>query len=83
VSVTSPVSAGSEASLTVAVSPAQTCAITVSYKSGPSHAAGLYPQRGTRITWTWTVGSNTTPGRWPILVSCSWAGSLRTSFVVS
>jgi hypothetical protein len=52
VQVTSPVSAGSGASLTVSVSPAQSCQITVYYKSGPSQAAGLYPQRGTRITWT-------------------------------
>ena len=81
--VTSPVSAGSEASRTVSQSPAQTCQISVSYKSGPSQAAGLYPQRGTRITWTWTVGTNTTPGRWPILVTCGPAGSLRTSFVVT
>jgi hypothetical protein len=83
VAVTSPVRAGSDASLTVSVSPAQTCSITVYYKSGPSQAAGLYPLRGTRITWTWTVGSRTTPGRWPILVSCGKAGSLRTSFVVT
>jgi hypothetical protein len=80
---TSPVSAGSDASVTVAVSPAQACSITVNYKSGPSHAAGLYPRRGTRITWTWTVGTNTTPGRWPIVVSCRRGGSLQTSFVVT
>jgi hypothetical protein len=48
---------GRTASVTVAASPAQTCSITVNYKSGPSQAAGLYPQRGTRITWTWTVGT--------------------------
>jgi hypothetical protein len=83
VQVTSPVSAGSEASVTVAVSPAQTCSITVTYKSGPSQAAGLDPQRGTRITWTWTVGTNTTPGRWPIVVSCARGGSIQTSFVVT
>jgi hypothetical protein len=83
VQVASPVSAGSEASVTVGVSPAQTCSITVTYNSGPSQAAGLYPQRGTRITWTWTVGSRTTPGRWPILVSCSRGGSVSTSFVVT
>jgi micrococcal nuclease len=83
VQVTSPVSAGSEASVTVAVSPAQTCSITVTYKSGPSQAAGLYPQRGSHITWTWTVGSSTTPGRWPIVVSCAHGGSIQTSFVVT
>jgi hypothetical protein len=30
-----------------------------------------------------TVGTNTTPGRRPILVTCGKAGSLRTSFVVT
>jgi len=83
VSLTSPASAGSNATLTVSVSPAATCSITVYYKSGPSSAAGLYPQRGARITWTWRVGSRTTPGRWPIVVSCGKAGTLRTSFVVT
>jgi hypothetical protein len=82
VSVTSPVPHGAYAALTVAASPAQTCSITVYYKSGPSSAAGLYPKRGSRISWTWKVGTRTTPGRWPITVSCGSAGSLRTSFVV-
>jgi len=54
----------------------------VYYKSGPSHAAGLYPKRpvGGRVSWTWKVGTRTTPGRWPIRVSCGSAGSFRTSF---
>ncbi len=83
VSITSPISAGSYATLTVAVSPARTCSITVYYKSGPSSAAGLYPKRGSRISWTWKVGTRTTPGRWAIVVSCGSAGTLRTSFVVT
>jgi hypothetical protein len=81
--VTSPVSAGSYATLSVSVSRTATCSITVYYKSGPSHAAGLSPQRGKRITWTWKVGSRTTAGRWPINVSCGSAGTLHTSFVVT
>jgi hypothetical protein len=81
--VTSPVSAGSYATLTVAVSKTATCSITVYYKSGPSHAQGLSPQRGRRISWTWKVGTRTTPGRWPIRISCGSAGSLSTSFVVT
>ncbi len=83
VRITSPINHGAYATLTVAVSPSQTCSITVYYKSGPSSAAGLYPQRGARITWTWKVGTRTTPGRWPIVVSCGKAGTLRTSFVVT
>ena len=61
------------------------CAITVYYKSGPSHAQGLYPKRPTstgRVSWTWMVGTRTTPGRWAISVSCGRAGTLNTSFVV-
>jgi hypothetical protein len=84
-SLTSPVSAGSDATLVVAVPTGTNCSIVVTYKSGPSEAAGLYPQRARagRIDWTWTVGSRTTPGRWPIDVSCGAAGDLHTSFVVT
>jgi hypothetical protein len=82
VRITSPINHGAYATLTVAVSPVRTCSITVYYRSGPSRAAGLYPKRGSRISWTWKVGTRTTPGRWPIIVSCGSAGSLRTSFVV-
>ena len=84
-SVTSPVSAGSHATLTVSVSRAATCSITVNYKSGPSHAQGLYPKRTSagRVSWTWMVGTNTTPGRWTIDVYCGAAGSLHTSFITT
>jgi hypothetical protein len=59
--------------------------ITVNYKSGPSHAAGLYPKRTTagRVSWSWMVGTRTTPGRWTIDVYCGAAGSLHTSFVTT
>jgi hypothetical protein len=85
VSVTSPISAGSDATLMVAAPTGATCSIVVTYKSGPSSAAGLYSQRarGGRIAWTWRVGTRTTPGRWPIDVSCGAAGSLHTSFAVT
>jgi hypothetical protein len=83
VRLTSPVSAGSYATLIVRVSRVARCSITVYYKSGPSSAAGLYPKRGRLIAWTWKVGTRTTPGRWPIVVSCGSAGNLRTSFVVT
>jgi hypothetical protein len=83
VAVTSPIAHGAYATLTVAVSSVQTCSITVNYKSGPSRAQGLYPKRGSRISWRWKVGTRTTPGRWGIDVLCGSAGSLRTSFVVT
>lgn len=85
ITVSSPASPGSYATLRASVSPSSTCSITVNYKSGPSHAQGLYSKRpvGGRVSWTWKVGTRTTPGRWGIVVSCGSAGTLRTSFVVS
>jgi hypothetical protein len=85
VSVTSPISAGSHATLVVKAPSGAACSIVVTYKSGPSSAAGLQPQsvHSGRISWTWTVGTRTTRGRWPIDVSCGSAGSLHTSFEVT
>jgi hypothetical protein len=85
VHVTSPSYPGGKATLTATVTPSASCAITVLYKSGSSHASGLYPKRSIahRVSWTWNVGTNTTPGRWRIYVDCGTAGLLATSFVVS
>ncbi len=59
VRVTSPVSAGAYATLTVKVSRPARCSVTVIYYSGPSEARGLYPKRssGGRVSWTWKVGT--------------------------
>jgi hypothetical protein len=85
VSVTSPVRHGGYATLSAAVSPARSCSMAVIYKSGASEAAGLFPKRPAagRVSWTWKVGTRTTPGRWPIVVTCGSAGTLRTSITVA
>jgi hypothetical protein len=87
VRVTSPISHGSYATLVAHVSPSNViCSIAVYYKSGKSTAAGLRPLRrpvAGRVSWTWKVGTRTTPGRWPIYVRCGSAGTLRTSFRVT
>jgi len=85
VSVTSPAHPGSYATLTARVSPNARCSIAVHYKSGDSVAQGLYSKNssGGRVSWTWMVGTRTTPGRWGITVSCGRAGTLNTSFRVS
>jgi micrococcal nuclease len=75
-------SPGEHATLTVAVSPAATCTIEVDYKSGPSHAKGLNAKHGSRISWSWMIGTRTTPGTWPIVVSCGPAGIKHTSIRV-
>lgn len=84
VRITSPISTNANATLTVSVTPARACTITVTYSTGPSRAKGLGQKRPVagRVSWTWKVGSKTAPGRWPIVVNCGSAGSLRTSIVV-
>jgi len=71
VSLNSPISAGSNARLTIQTAPGAVCSITVYYKSGPSSAAGLGSQTADasgQATWSWKVGSRTTPGMWEIVV---------------
>jgi hypothetical protein len=86
--LTSPVAAGSQATLQVQTTPGVDCGIVVLYKSGPSQAQGLYLQRADhlgRVAWTWRVETNTAPGRWPITVVRGVGdreGELRTSFEV-
>ncbi len=76
------------AALEIQTTPGASCAIVVRYKSGPSKAKGLVPKLADgkgRIAWTWRVGSNTTPGKWPIEVNCQKGearGVLKTSFEV-
>jgi cell division septation protein DedD len=83
-SVKSPVSRGGTASASVATTAGASCSIVVTYKSGPSTAAGLTPRSadgGGAATWSWTVGANTTPGDWPIDVTCNGARA-HTTFTV-
>ncbi len=88
VSVTSPARPGTDATLIARTAPGAQCSITVIYKSGPSTAAGLLKKSATTqgdISWTWRVGTNTTPGDWPIIVTCDMGGisvTQQTSFTV-
>ena len=72
--VTSPAHPGGYATLHASTYPGAMCSITVLYKSGPSKAQGLFDKAadGTgAVSWTWNVGTRTTPGEWPIDVWCS------------
>ena len=85
-------SRGRTATVAVRDYPARPCNPAVFYKSGPSQAQGLYPKwpwtfpyNGLTygyISWSWFVGTNTTPGVWPISIYCGDAGYLRTSIRV-
>jgi micrococcal nuclease len=77
VSLTSPVKRGAKAQLVIATKAKAKCTIKVTYKSGPSKAKGLEPKTAGsngRAIWSWTIGTNTTPGKWPIDVKCSLGG---------
>ncbi len=72
VSVTTPVPAGSNATLVVRTEAGAYCTITVIYKSGPSEAAGLSDKSADgsgKVSWSWKVGARTTPGTWEIVVT--------------
>lgn len=78
VSVTSPVNPGDNATLIAQTIPGANCEITVYYKSGPSSASGLGPKTADssgRVSWTWKVGTNTSPGNWQIVVKASYGGN--------
>ncbi len=80
VSLTSPIPHGNKATLSARTSPGTLCSIIVQYKSGPSSASGLEPKAAPEgnVSWTWTVGSRTTAGEWPIEISCGLDGQRAT-----
>ena len=82
--LTTPVAPFRDATLEAKTVPGAACTIVVLYKSGPSRARGLVLRNANSrgvVSWTWRVGSSTTPGRWPVIVRCSMrddVGELRT-----
>ena len=82
VSLTSPVSPGSQATLTVQTDQKATCTPAVQYKSGKSGAQGLSKKTANaqgQVSWTWKVGSSTAPGTWPVSVRCTSKGKEGTA----
>lgn len=79
ISLTTPVVAGSYASLTVNVLPRARCTGQVSYEP---NAIRLGPGTGGRISWRWRVAADTKPGSWPLVVSCGKSGTLRTRITI-
>jgi len=80
VNLTSPVNAGANATITVLTLAGSTCSIVVTYKSGPSTAQGLDSKLATSngiCSWTWLVGTNTTPGTLTIVVT---TGDIRRTY---
>ncbi len=74
VSITTPIGQGHTATLQARTVPGAYCSIVVHYKSGHSTAAGLYPKEAAsrgNVSWSWKVGTRTTPGSWRIVVTAS------------
>jgi hypothetical protein len=86
IALTSPVSAGKYATLTVNVSPPARCTIRVIYNTATESkllaAEGLTPKTGGRISWRWRIPDEARPARTPIEVSCGESGMLRAELLV-
>ncbi|GAG85266.1 unnamed protein product, partial [marine sediment metagenome] len=56
------------------------------YKSGKSETQGLEPKNSDgngNCTWSWKVGSRTTPGDWKIVIKAEGVGQIETYFTVT
>lgn len=88
VSVTSPIGPGYTATLRARTLPGADCTVAVYYKSGRSTASGLGSQKADsqgNVSWSWKVGTRTTPGSWRITVTSTSGGktvSQETYFTV-
>ena len=84
ISITSPISAGSNANIKIKGTPNTLYSITVYYKSGPSTADGLNSKNSDGegfVDWTWKVGTRTSSGSWKISISSN-VDSITTYFTV-
>lgn len=75
--LTTPVAAGSNASITVRTNAGSTCTITAVYNNVASTDSGLAPKPSDvygMVTWTWTVDKQAPIGTWPIKVTCTYNG---------
>jgi len=72
ISVSSPIQAGDEATVTVKGLPKTKYSIAVFYSSGQSEAAGLESKvsdENGKVSWTWSVGSKTKPGYYALTIT--------------
>jgi len=72
VPVTDSIGRGQVATLEAETFPGAECNITVYYKSGHGEASGLYSKKADNhgnVSWSWKVGTRTTPGVYRIVVT--------------
>lgn len=81
--LTTPISLGSNASISIKTNPEAKCTITVIYNKVPSKDSGLVPKIANEyglVEWSWTVESTTPLGKWPVTVTC--ANSKNSGMVI-
>jgi len=84
VSPVTPTGQGGTATAVARTLPGASCSITVYYATGPSAAAGLLPKTADSVgsvSWSWRVGTRTSPGQARIVISSEIAGQLKTQVV--
>jgi len=72
--ITSPLTPGSNASITVRTNAAAKCTISVVYDNVASTDSGLVPKAADEygmVSWTWTVEEMAPLGSWPVVVTCA------------
>lgn len=72
-SLTSPVTRGDNASVTIKTNPGSWCTITVVYDKTASTDSGLTGKTADDFgsaSWTWTVDATAPLGKWPVTVTC-------------
>jgi hypothetical protein len=80
--ITSPVNAGSNASLNARTNAGSKCSILVTYAGAKSTDSGLNDKKTDdfgSVSWSWTVSSGVPAGTWPVKVTCTYHG--RTGVV--
>lgn len=77
-SLSTPLVAGSNASVAARTLPEATCSIEVTYNGMRSADTGLAPKAADEfgtITWSWTVEKGQPAGKWPVWITCSQNGT--------
>ena len=72
-----PVVRGTQAKVTIHTGPEGKCSIKVSYQNGRVSLPGLGAKTASssgNATWKWIVPANTTPGTYPVTVTCQSGG---------
>ena len=72
-SLTSPVTPGENAAVTIKTNPGSWCTITVVYHKVSSKDSGLMGKTSDEygsVTWSWTLDASVPIGTWPVTITC-------------